>query len=122
MKSLAIINSSYKEIDPIINLLELIVKTKFKKLHNLKINCLSLNEINQFIQNNPLIEKIDCDIINSNDRKIIKEKNFKFIINISINIKKLFLNFDFNKYLLHNAGSFNVNPSTLQMVLFSTFL
>ena len=114
LKSLRIINSSY--IDHITNLIELIVNTKFKKLLNLRISCLSLNEINQFIQNNPFIEKIDCDITNSNDKKIIKEKNFNFIINKNINIKEMFLNFDIDKYLLHDSGSINVNPSTLQVI------
>ena len=83
-------------------------------MKNLNVNCLSLNQIQKFLEKNPNIEKIDLDIF-PNKKKKIKEK-FNFINNENIRLKTIFLNFKFNKYQLQNMGSLYINISILQVI------
>jgi len=114
LKSLSILN--YKDINHISKFLTIFDKSKFKILNSLKTNCLGLNEIKQFLNNNPSIEIIDLEHPDSYTKNSKINENFHFIENKHINLKKIFLNFDFSKFQLQNKGSLYINPSTLQVI------
>ena len=112
LQSLIILN--YSDIYHISTFIKIFENYQFQQLKNLNINCLSLNQIQKFLEKNPNIEKIDLDIF-PNKKKKIKEK-FNFINNENIRLKTIFLNFKFNKYQLQNMGSLYINISILQVI------
>ena len=111
MQSLIILN--YSDIYHISTFIKIFENYQFQQLKNLNVNCLSLNQIQKFLEKNPNIEKIDLDIFPN--KKKIKEK-FNFINNENIRLKTIFLNFKFNKYQLQNMGSLYINISILQVI------
>lgn len=116
LKSLVIINNRDISRNKIYisDFLTIFHQYKFKKLNNLKINCLNLNEINIFLNNNPGIENIDIEISDSYSIQLKnkeKEKDFRFVETDKIQMKQLLLNFDFDQ-----KGYFHINTSTLQII------
>lgn len=114
LKSLSIIN--YEKLNHISNFLTIFDKSKFKILNSLNTNCLDLNEIKNFLNNNPSIEIIDLKYEYSHTKNDKINENFHFIENKHINLKKIFLNLDFSRFQLQNKGSLYINPSTLQVI------
>ena len=114
LKSLSIFN--YEYLNHISNFLTIFDKSQFKILNSLNTNCLGLNEIKKLLSNNPSIEIIDLENLDYHIKNSEIEENFNFIENKNINLKKIFLKFDFSKFQLQNKGSLYINPSTLQVI------
>ena len=70
LQSLIILN--YSDIYHISTFIKIFENYQFQQLKNLNVNCLSLNQIQKFLEKNPNIEKIDLDIFPNKKKKLKK--------------------------------------------------